>query len=137
MTVSNSYNHTIDAKNRLFIPAKYRQEIGESLHVYYDQTLPCINVYGDEEWQRISNKVLEEHDADWERFFFSNVINATCDKQGRITLNPSFCEGAGLKKDVAVVGVGKRVEIWDAEKYADEIKKLSVDPKRFKSVLSL
>lgn len=137
MFVSNSYNHTLDTKNRLFIPAKYRQELGESLHVYYDGTLPCITVYGDDEWHRICNRVLEEHDADWERFFFSNVINATCDKQGRITLNLSFCEGAGLKKDVAVVGAGNRIEIWDADKYADELKKLNTVPKRFPSILSI
>ena len=50
MSFSNSYKHTIDSKKRLFIPAKFRAKLGDSFYLYYDESLPCIAVYGEEEW---------------------------------------------------------------------------------------
>ena len=98
MSFSNSYKHTIDSKKRLFIPAKFRAKLGDSFYLYYDESLPCIAVYGEEEWEKKSKIVEESGDADWQRFFFSNVISVEPDKQGRITVKASFCEGAGLKR---------------------------------------
>ncbi|MBQ5996032.1 MAG: division/cell wall cluster transcriptional repressor MraZ [Clostridia bacterium] len=136
MSFSSSYKHTIDAKKRLFIPSKFRQMLGETFYLYYDPSLPCIAVYGEEEWEKKSKVVEESGDADWQRFFFSNVVSVEPDKQGRITVKASFCEGAGLKKDVAVVGVGNRVEIWDADKYQKELEQLNASFKRFPSVIN-
>lgn len=136
MPFSNSYKHTIDSKKRLFIPAKFRAKLGDSFYLYYDESLPCIAVYGEEEWEKKSKIVEESGDADWQRFFFSNVISVEPDKQGRITIKASFCEGAGLKKDVAVVGVGTRIEIWDAEKYDKEMEQINASYKRFPSIIN-
>ena len=83
------------------------------------------------------SKIVEESkDTDWQRFFFSNVVAVEPDKQGRITIKASFCESAGLKKDVAVVGVGTRIEIWDAEKYDEAIKQINASYKRFPSIIN-
>ncbi len=133
--LSNNFKHTIDSKNRLFIPAKYRQLLGESFYLYYEPGSPCVAVYDAEEWAKRSQKVIESHNVDWQRFVFSNVVPVEPDKQGRITVKASFCEGAGLKKDVAVVGVGDRVEIWDAEKYEKEIETLNTSAKQFPSLI--
>ncbi len=136
MSFSNSYRHTLDTKKRLFIPAKFRAVLGESFYLYYDESLPCIAVLSEEEWEKKSRRVEESGDVDWQRFFFSNVVSVEPDKQGRITIKASFCEGAGLKKDVAVVGVGTRVEIWDADKYDAEMEQVRRSYKRFPSVIN-
>lgn len=136
MSFSNSYKHTIDTKKRLFIPAKFRTMLGESFYLYYDQSLPCIAVFNEEEWEKKSKIVEESGDADWQRFFFSNVISVEPDKQGRITIKNTFCEMAGLKKDVIVAGVGSRVEIWDAEKYEAEMAQINASFKRFPSIIN-
>ncbi len=136
MSFSDSYKHTIDSKKRLFIPAKFRQKLGDTFYLYYDQNLPCIAVYGEEEWEKKSKIVEESGDADWQRFFFSNVVSAEPDKQGRITLKTSFCEDAGLKKDVVVAGVGTRIEIWDAEKYEKAMTQIRASYKRFPNIIN-
>ncbi len=133
---TNNYKHTIDAKNRLFIPARFRAMLGESFYLYYEPGSPCIAVFSEEEWEKKSNEVVESRDADWQRYFFSNVITVEPDKQGRVTVKPDFCKGAGLKKDVAVVGVGNRVEIWDADKYEAEHAQLEATSKRFPSMVN-
>ena len=79
MSFSNSYKHTIDSKKRLFIPAKFRAKLGDSFYLYYDESLPCIAVYGEEEWEKKSKIVEESGDADWQRFFFSNVVSVEPD----------------------------------------------------------
>lgn len=133
---TNNFKHTIDAKNRLFIPARFRAMLGESFYLYYEPGSPCIAIFNEEEWEKKSGKVIESGDADWQRYFFSNVITVEPDKQGRVTLKPDFSKGAGLKKDVAVVGVGNRVEIWDAERYEAEHAELHAAPKRFPSMVN-
>lgn len=136
MKFANNYDHTLDSKNRLFIPAKFRAELGESFYLYYDGNGSCIAIFSNEIYEQKSQEVLESKDADWERFFFSNIISVEPDKQGRITLKASICEDIGLKKDVKIAGVGSRVEIWDAEKFKEEISRLSANSKRFPSVIN-
>lgn len=136
MSFSNSYRHTIDTKKRLFIPAKFRQRLGDTFYLYYDPSLTYVAVYSEEEWAKKAKVVEDSHDTDWQRFVFANVVSVEPDKQGRITLKASFCEGAGLKKDVAVVGVGTRIEIWDADRYDKEMEQINASYKRFPSIIN-
>lgn len=136
MSFSDKYNHTIDSKKRLFIPAKFRQKLGDTFYLYYDSNQPCIAVYNEEEWQKKCQIVEESGDPDWQRFFFSNVFPAEPDKQGRITLKASVCEDAGLKKDVVVAGVGTRIEIWDAERYEETMTQIRASHRRFPNIIN-
>lgn len=131
-----TYDYTIDAKKRLFIPAKYRQELGDSFYLYFDPRENFIAVYGEEEWEIKCREAMETRNAAYQRFFFSNVDKVETDKQGRITLDSRMCEGAHLKKEVTVIGVGNRIEIWDAATYAKEMEKLSTISDTFPTVIN-
>ncbi|MCI5795912.1 MAG: division/cell wall cluster transcriptional repressor MraZ [Ruminococcus sp.] len=110
--------HTIDAKNRLFIPAKMRNKLGSTFRVFCPiDGSDCLYIYSDEEWSKIAESVINTQNFDMQRLFFGGMVEVEPDKQGRITIPTEFCEFAGLKKNVVVAGVGKRLEIWDADKY--------------------
>lgn len=110
-------NHTLDAKKRLFIPAKYREGLGESFILLFLPENECIFAYPSAVWDDICEEIIESDNLDMQRYIFKSALTVDIDKQGRITIDQDFCEGAGLKKEVVVAGAGKRVEIWDSERY--------------------
>lgn len=111
---NDTFNHTLDAKKRLFIPAKLREELGDSFLLYCPFDDECVYAYSEKGFAHISQQVQDTRDRNYQRLFYSRVTRAETDKQGRITLKTEFCEFAGLKKDVTIAGVGRRVEIWDS-----------------------
>lgn len=118
---SDTYYHTLDTKKRLFIPSKLREELGESFRLYCPFDDNCIYVYNENEFEHISKQVQNTRNRDYQRLFYNRVTKAETDKQGRITLKTEFCEFAGLKKEVTIAGVGRRLELWDSEKYNEAI----------------
>ncbi len=124
MAFVSLYFHSLDAKNRLFIPAKYREQLGETFYIVpgAEQNL---YVYTNEEFERLSTQVLEKRDRAAQRAFFSNAYEATTDKQGRVTLDAKHVDFAGLSKETAIVGAGRRVEIWSLDKYTEKEKTTS------------
>ena len=117
------YNHTIDAKGRLIVPSKFREQLGNEF-VITKGLDGCLFVYSNEEWQNIENsfrdKPLTSKDArKFMRFFFAGAATCEVDKQGRILIPNNLREYAGIEKDVVSVGVLSRVEIWSKEKWAD------------------
>lgn len=118
------YNHTIDAKGRLIFPSKFREQLGSSFVVTKGLD-GCLFVYTNEEWQRIvegfNAKPLTSKDArKFMRFFFAGAMECEADKQGRILLTSALRSYAQLDKDVVIVGVLNRVEIWSRERYEAE-----------------
>ena len=114
-----TYHHTLDAKGRLFIPAKLREELGGSFHVTIS-TEKCLNAYSDESWDIIIEKIrsmpmLEQIKI---RPLFANAQACEPDSQGRINLSKTLRDHVGLNKNVTIVGAGVFVQIWDAEEYA-------------------
>lgn len=120
--MTGQYQHSVDAKGRLFIPAKLRDELGDTFYVTISATDRCLTVYSEAGWQRLTEqfeslpytkarKVI--------RLIYSNAAKCEPDSQGRILLPQKLREYAGLKKDVVVAGVSTRAEIWDAEKWAE------------------
>ena len=112
------YNHTVDAKGRMIMPAKFREQLGEQF-VVTKGVDGCLYVYSSEEWGRIEEKFREVNlttkDArKFMRFFFAGAATCDVDKQGRILRN-----FAGLEKDVVLVGVMTKIEIWDKTKYEE------------------
>ena len=119
------YSHTIDAKGRMIVPAKFRTELGERFIVTkgFDG---CLYGYSLEEWKSIEEKIktlplITGKDArNFTRFFFSSAIECELDSQGRILITPNLCQYASLEKSVKVIGVGDRIEIWDEELWNEE-----------------
>ena len=115
------FNHTIDAKGRLIIPSRFREELGQEF-VMTKGLDGCLFVYTKEEWHNIEEKFrgisMTSKDArKFSRFFFAGAAALELDKQGRILLPAHLREFAGLEKDVVLVGVGSRVEIWSKDKW--------------------
>ncbi len=117
--VTGQYQHTIDAKGRLFIPAKLREELGETFYVTMGAD-PCLSVYSDASWARFTEKFesLPYSRTKAMRPLFANAAKCEPDAQGRILLPQKLRAYAGLEKDVVVIGVSNRAEIWNAEKWA-------------------
>ena len=119
----SEYNHSIDAKGRVIVPAKFREELGESFVV--PQGLDgCLFVFPNSEWQNFEEKLkslpMANKDArKFVRFFLAGAALVEVDKQGRILLPAVLREFAALEKDVVLVGVGSRVEIWDKKRWED------------------
>lgn len=108
------YAHTVDAKGRTFIPAKYRDELGETV-VVTRGTSKCLTVYPMSEWEKYTAKIAElpqAHAAKIRRFVFSNASDVPIDTQGRIGLVAGLREYAGIEKNVVILGLGSYIEIW-------------------------
>ena len=117
------YNHSIDAKGRMIVPAKFREQLGNEFVVTKGLD-GCLFVYSNEEWHRIEenlrDKPLTSREArKFMRFFFAGAATCELDKQGRILLPPVLREYANLQKDVVLVGVLSRVEIWDKDRWQE------------------
>jgi len=113
------YQHTIDSKGRLIMPAKFREELGESF-VLTRGLDNCLFVYPLPEWAALEKKLkalpFTRSDARaFTRFFFSGATECELDKQGRVLIPNNLREHAKLQKDVVIIGVSSRVEIWSAE----------------------
>lgn len=115
------YRHTLDAKGRLFVPSKLREELGSAFYVAKAPD-PCLAVYPEAEWQKVIDRFneLPLSKARSMRVFFANVAKCEPDKQGRFLLPESFREYAGIQQDVVFLGQAGRAEIWAAERYAVE-----------------
>ena len=115
------YNHSVDAKGRLIVPSKFREQLGNEFVVTKGLD-GCLFVYSQEEWKRIEEKFREVNlttkDArKFMRFFFAGAAMCEVDKQGRILIPAALKEFAALQKDVVLIGVGNRAEIWSKERY--------------------
>ena len=115
------YNHTIDTKGRLIIPSKFREKLGEEFVVTKGLD-GCLFVYDNSEWTAFEEKLkslpLTNKEArQFVRFFLAGATLAEVDKQGRILIPAVLREFAGLQKEVVLVGVASRVEIWSKEKW--------------------
>ena len=108
------YHHNIDEKGRLIIPAKFREEIGESFVVTKGLD-GCLFVYSLVEWAKKDSRVFS-------RFFLASATVCEFDRQGRINLMNSLTLYAGLKKECAIIGVNDRLEIWDLDKFNNLMK---------------
>lgn len=117
------YNHTIDAKGRLIIPSKFRETLGDEFVVTKGLD-GCLFVYDNAEWSAFEEKLkslpLTNKDArQFVRFFLAGATLAEVDKQGRILVPANLREFAGLEKEVVLVGVASRVEIWSKARWED------------------
>ena len=111
------YQHTVDPKGRVIVPSKFREGLGEKFIVTKGLD-SCLFAYSMEEWTSLENKLktLPFTDKDvraFIRFFFSGATECELDKQGRILIPQNLREYASLEKDIFIIGVSSRVEIWN------------------------
>jgi MraZ protein len=121
-----TFDHTLDAKNRLTVPARYRATLAEGVVIAMPVDLePCIGVWQPAQYERYTERALAELPplsprlAELERFFYGSSHDADLDAAGRIMLPNFLAEHAGLSKDVVVVGAGERLELWDRNRWND------------------
>lgn len=117
------YSHSVDAKGRIIMPAKFREILGE-MFVVTKGLDGCLFVYPNDEWENIENKFREipltTKDArKFSRFFFAGAADCEVDKQGRVLIPAVLREFAGLNKEVVLVGVLNRIEIWSKERWQE------------------
>ncbi|MEF9916103.1 MAG: division/cell wall cluster transcriptional repressor MraZ [Lachnospiraceae bacterium] len=119
--LTGEYNHNIDTKGRLIIPSKFRETLGEDFVVTKGLD-GCLFVYPNSEWKIFEGKLrtlpLTNKEArKFTRFFLGSAVEGGLDKQGRVLISSALREFASLEKDVVLVGVLDRVEIWDKAKW--------------------
>ena len=119
------YNHTIDAKGRLIVPVKFREILGDNFIVTKGLD-GCLFVYPNDEWTRFEEKLkslplTNKNARQFTRFFLAGAAACEVDKQGRILLPQVLREFASLEKDVVLVGVASRIEIWSRERWDESM----------------
>jgi MraZ protein len=123
------FEHTIDSKGRVSIPAKYRELLLEE----HDERLiitnfdRCLVAYPYEEWRNVEEKInslsmVKKEAKAFQRFFVSGATECPIDKLGRILIPPTLRSYAQLEKDVVFAGMLKKFEIWSKERFLQEIK---------------
>ena len=128
---SGRYEHTIDAKGRVAIPARFRETLSGE---YNNEPLiitnleKCLVLFPEKEWARTletARKIpLSNPDAqDWLRFFVSGAVDCPIDSQGRILIPPTLREHAGLDRQAMFVSMLTRFEIWDKTRFQQRMKK--------------
>ena len=115
------YEHSLDAKGRLIMPAKLRTDMGEKFIITKGLD-GCLFVFSQIEWSNFESKLKElpltnKNARDFVRFFLSGATECEIDKQGRFLLVNTLREYAEITKEVIIIGVGTRLEIWDKEKW--------------------
>lgn len=115
------YKHNLDAKGRLIMPAKFREELGDAF-ILTRGLDGCLFGYPMEQWEVLQEKLkqlpLAKKDARaFVRFFYSAAVEAEIDKQGRINIPNTLLEYAKIEKECRIVGVSDRIEIWGNDQW--------------------
>ena len=115
------YEHSLDAKGRLIMPAKIREDIGEKFIVTKGLD-GCLFGFSQNEWENFEEKLktlplTNKNARDFVRFFLSGAIDCEIDKQGRFLIASNLREYATMEKEVVIIGVGTRIEIWNKDKW--------------------
>ena len=117
------YNHIIDAKGRLIIPARFRELLGEEF-ILTKGLDGCLSIYPMDAWEAFETKLralplTNKNARTFTRFFVAGATNCELDRQGRILVPQTLREFAGLEKEVVLTGNLDRVEIWSKEKWSE------------------
>jgi MraZ protein len=117
------YNHTIDTKGRIFIPSKFREDMGDTF-IITRGIGNCLFGLSHQEWASFSEKLrtlpmTDAHALNFTRLFFAGATECDMDKQGRILIPANLRSSANLEKDAVVIGMMNRIEIWDKNNWAD------------------
>ena len=122
------YIHTIDEKNRMSLPAKFRKELGKKI-IITPGLGQCLFIFTNKEWEKVSKKLsnsdndlsfLKADQRNFNRYMFGRAAEIEIDSIGRILIPDFLKERIGLKNTAAIVGVKDRVEVWSEKKWSEE-----------------
>ncbi len=131
----DSYDRQLDDRGRIILPTKIRQLVGDTVYITRSPSEKCLHLYTAEEWQSLSDKMralpvtTDKFAAAFVRLFCSCAVCCEIDKQGRISPGKNLCSYAELQKDIILVGVNTRLEIWSRsewDKYNESISPTAV-----------
>jgi transcriptional regulator MraZ len=123
------FEHSIDDKNRLTLPAKFRQALSGGLVITRGMD-GCLYCYPQPEWERLVDgrlaglDPLSKEGRLMHRYFFAGASEAEPDKQGRVMVPATLAKNLGIGREVVVAGVGDHLEIWDRAAWRDHVKEL-------------
>jgi len=138
------FQHTVDSKGRVSIPIKFRETLAER----YEEKLivttdldQCLVAYPIEEWQIMQEKVktipaMQQEVKDWLRFFYSGAVECPLDRQGRILLSPALREYARITKEIVMLGIFNKIEIWDAKRWKEKESQMPKNSEKIGAALS-
>ena len=126
--MTGEYQHSLDSKGRLFMPAKLRDELGEVFFITISMDR-CLCAYSAESWKNLSERVSAMPYVKQRKMrpLFAHAARCELDAQGRTLIPQNLREYAGLDKDVVINGNGSKVEIWDGKAWDDYNNSLSGD----------
>ena len=117
-TFHGTFDHTLDAKNRLTVPSKFRSTLAGQVFLVKGAE-PCLSLYPAETYQAMADAALASMNPlstqkrEFSRLFYANAMSMELDGAGRIMLPPRFMEHVGISRDVVVAGAGDCLELWD------------------------
>jgi len=125
------YEHTLDAKGRVSMPAKLRRDMGEAFIVTKGLD-GCLFAFSQDEWMNFETKLkslpLSDKNArNFVRFFLAGATECELDKQGRFLIPANLRKEANLEKEAVIIGVGTRLEIWNKETWLAKDEEISAD----------
>lgn len=127
------YPRQLDDRGRFILPAKIREKLSGTVYITQSPVDDCLNLYTEEEWESIAQKVralptvTDRNAAALQRKLFGNAISCDLDKQGRIPLNQELIDFAKMKKDIMLVGVNSKLEIWDSDEWKKASEAIDAD----------
>ncbi len=122
-SITGTYFHSVDPKGRLSLPSKLREQLGESFWVSKGLTGKFLSLLPEEAWQEYTAQFEALPGREGEkmrRTIFAGSAQVTQDKQGRVLLRADLLGFAGIDKDVVILGVGKKAELWSVSNWTDE-----------------
>jgi mraZ protein len=116
--MTGTYKHSLDSKGRVFVPAKLREELGETFYLTIS-TDSCLCAYSAENWNSLSNRVAEMPLFKQRKIrpLFAYAAKCELDSQGRVLIPQNLRDYAGLEKAVTVIGCNNHAELWDSESW--------------------
>ena len=133
--MAGEYQHTIDSKGRIFVPAKLREQLGSEFYVTISMD-KCLSLYSGESWKQFSERVNAMTYVQQRRMrpLFVYATRLELDAQGRILLPQNLRSFAGLAKNVTIVGCNNHAELWDSEEWAN-VSQAEVTPENIAEVM--
>jgi len=120
--MTGTFEHTIDGKGRLILPARLKEELGDSFHLAMG-TDECLTIYPQAAWDALCQRAEEledEEDIEAMEVFFAQTFRCVVDSQNRIVIPPQLRQYAELEKDVVIVGANSKAKIWNAKRWAEK-----------------
>ena len=133
--MTGTFEHALDTKSRLFMPARLREEIGDVFHLAMGSD-PCLTIYPQAAWDALcqrADELEDEEDRETMEIFFAGAFRCVLDSQSRFVVPATLREYAELEKDVVIVGANSVARIWSADRWAARVA-AKMTPERMKAL---